>query len=802
MSDQAPRQIEVKFALNRASFNEVTKAIDDLIAKTKELGTLGGGGLFGGGARTGGGGQQGGSRAPQGGSGGTQGPGNFGDLTKVLNSNKDFLRNLTTESKTAASAIAQALKQSIDEQKQSLKQLESQLDTTATSFQELTAKAKETGKSFDTKAAQQAAKDLSDAVKQVASAKRELGSTQQALGGVQGSGGGIGGFLASGVRGVFGALGAPITAAAFGAAAIKANDMGEDAFTANMRRRNDMHINSASNIGDFGSAYGGMALRVKNGRDLAASMAYQNLSKNGSFKDIDDRVQTKLDIINRAQGRDTNGIVDATVLMGQSAGQGISSLNDVQLAGQASGRGAGAGTGRYGNMTQSQMDVDAAKQKLASEAGAEKAKMVDDVVRSNPVSSDISNRFYNEAMGRIGAQRAGGLSMRGYDKLEASALSAGYDPSEWVGSMRQAAGSVGWKARGQGPRLLGAQYGGLSNSFQAAGIGAQFSSGNDFYKGLQNSIGSGGVDQSAGSRMADIAMTGMTSGNFQGSGESLISSLANMTNTGSAGGDMSRARQLAGGMSTFQSELHGIDPARQAYNRVAAFDVAGKNGLGMYAAQALNHMEPAQLLEMSKGGLSQEMKDLGFKSTDPIKDYLRQAGKGRFSGLARAGLSGDLTKTAVDYDKLGLEGMLKGKKGAARDTILGQLGELKHLESGESIESASTSMRAEAEFLDPTGTIKASGAHASGAQGAQKSVAGNEADRAKKQSDTVAANQKDLAAGVKKMRETVDQANAPIAALEADLRGLAKAIEDTISFINNKIGKGGAPKTGAPTGKK
>lgn len=281
--------------------------------------------------------------------------------------------------------------------------------------------------------------------------------------------------------------------------------------------------------------------------------------------------------------------------------------------------------------TKDEIAFQVAKRNLSVERVQELSQGAANIKQSDPRFSEMMDRIYGEAGGRVSGGRVGGFGggtikkgpYAGYDAqdvMEASLTRQGFSFGEEMGRRRGMGGIAGWGLRGAlgGGAGLSAAAGGMTGIENLMGLGEQFGGiggGGRLYNAAQKGIGSGGMDVTAGSNLyAALAESAKSSGQF-GFGMSFqpaLEGLASMGVTGSTGGDMMRSKMLAAGMGGWNSQLNGgIDPLQMALNVSAAnTSMSGKSWMSKKGVMDLGSTAMLSILRGGEKNMPQELKDL------------------------------------------------------------------------------------------------------------------------------------------------------------------------------------------------
>ncbi len=313
-------------------------------------------------------------------------------------------------------------------------------------------------------------------------------------------------------------------------------------------------------------------------------------------------------------------------------------------------------------------------------------KMMEDPMMQARMNSQYSNALSDASMmrsfGMSGHQvlnKKTGERFDAGDYMRAKALGQNRDVGELSGAAQEMASVAGRGFLGKYGASLDAKTGGLHNAAQILGVGAQFgggsyAAGKSFLGGIQGKIGRGGVDVTAGSQIAGFGASSMMASNFVGtSGSGLMSTLLDAAYTGTTGGDMRKARELAGGMEfREQRAAGGIDQLNKALNLSAAMKAAPE--APWTVRNTLASMQDASILDIIKTGKVPSILSDNGVTADMVEKYYSATNMTKFARFGSAAEYGtEEQREAVSrYREAGGVGYMKGmsKRERERETNL------------------------------------------------------------------------------------------------------------------------------------
>jgi len=375
-----------------------------------------------------------------------------------------------------------------------------------------------------------------------------------------------------------------------------------------------------------------------------------------------------------------------------------------------------------------QMSMQAERQQRALEA-----KMMED-----PMFNDRLNRTYAASLGDSSMMRALGMSGRDVTLrtgignktysaagwIRGQAFNQGRDPGEFMAAAQELSSVAGRGFLGRYGSTLGAKTGGLHNVSQILGVGAQFGGGGfgggrSFLGGIQNRIGRGGVDVTAGMNVTNLGMGAMMSSNFQGtSGAGLMDTLLQAAYTGTTGGDMRKAREMAGGLGFAERERGGgIDQINKALNLSAAMQAAPE--APWTVRNTLSSLSEASIVDIMKSGKVPDMLADNGVTVDMVKKYYSATNMTRFARFGSAAEYGttDQAAAVARYRESGGLGYMKGMSKGSRERELNLLSGALSTGSGASMRESRSRLDIEA---GTEGVLPSFGG-----KGARDSLAGN-----------------------------------------------------------------------------
>jgi hypothetical protein len=410
---------------------------------------------------------------------------------------------------------------------------------------------------------------------------------------------------------------------------------------------------------------------------------------------------------------------------------------------------------------------------------------VRDMTYINEYQAGLSGRLALQRLAGIGEGRRKGETQN----TDLAARLGHFTPftSEELAGMRAQIGQIagrGLMGRGAG-MLLSRQYGGLNNVVQLFAAGAQYGTPGALVNTLNAGIGKGGVDITAGARIADLVSNALLSGGMSmpTGGSALTEGLLAATQTGSVGGDMRMARIMGQGLAGYGNILSGgIDNLQKGINVLAANEAMGDFSLG--ARHAVMRLKPEQMIEMLRSGkVSTELASRGvgidqlraYYAAQSRFDFARyHGGTGRGGAVEEAALGAQRSGGSVAY----IQSLLKSKgidaSSAAGQMLireqarllgsaLADMGEAASDEQGYGIEMAKLTA---AGLLN---AAKGKGAH---------DPAGKQAIAAKKKEDEARADFEERVGSAKLGKEIIKRGGEIIAADKLDEAGTAGPVQD------------------------
>lgn len=602
---------------------------------------------------------------------------------------------------------------------------------------------------------------------------------------------GGGGFLRGAAQGLgFGGLGAMMSSpAAIGAAAaaiaIKAIDLNAARTTSNAADRLNRGMEPGRLGARIGSSLGGLGMSIRGG-DLASSVAYDRMRVQMATRGMDftnfDRNRLALDEAG------FTGTAAVTGAMGDMLASGANAVVGNK-------RSAGDKDSRYLEYWRRRRETPAA-------IAEEQAEMVRNEVASRAKESFFLNQTYGDAFGNISMARMGGLGLglikdkngnpidTKLGRFKAAAERQGYSAGEWASARAQLGGIAGRGLMGYGPTMLSAQLGGFGSAGNVIGAGAQFGPAMGLFNTAQLGMGRGGVDATAGSQIAAMVASMMTSGNFAGAdGSAALMGLMSAGRTGSAGGDMRAARMLQGGVGEFGRNLTGqTDRLQEGINMLAANSSGAR---GWYAKKALMTMDPMQMLNIMRSGeMPGYLSDQGitsgmvgnynaFRNQHAFSRFMDQEGGGSEMGRSVAGVKSAGGVGAYIHSLV--DGVKDPKqRRAIIDRELGRLGRARQLTEGGNLENNTGALLAELStdkglFKD----LKGTGAWAAGIKGTTEgAVAQNTAKSSEEFSKWQATHYDSLKDAIGRM----DMNQKELADITSNLVGDSKNLETAIQL--------------------
>lgn len=476
-----------------------------------------------------------------------------------------------------------------------------------------------------------------------------------------------------------------------------------------------------------GQIYGGNALALRHG-DIARGIAMkQIMSEDNTAKIVSDknkdlraeqrRLATPVTLREHVR---TEGLFGgAKAYVGSRLGANIADLTEGKIGSALFDP--ESAVGRLFGMKHAEnverTDIIARKTAEAGQAADQAAQFqqrIQNKMASDPMFMERMNNFYQGSLGAQGLARGAGISGsfgtnwntgQRFDtvaEFQKRSLSMGRTDAERVAARQKLGATAGRGFFYGGDSILGPEAGGLHNAAQIIGVGAQFggrgsfAGGTGFLKGIQGQIGRGGVDITAGSQIADLAMSGMTSGSFQGTtGAGLASTLMEAGFAGTTGGDMRAARMMGGGIAATNQMMSGsIDPLQNAMNFSAAMKVAGN--LPWATKAALTRLDTASALDIVRTGKVPLGLQVQGVTADMVRKYVAAQDQTAFARVSSKMLTDEQNVAVAAYRRGGLKGALGGLKGAARERTMHALSSAISLGTGDTPESAYMRVRIQA----------------------------------------------------------------------------------------------------------
>jgi hypothetical protein len=642
------------------------------------------------------------------------------------------------------------------------------------------------------------------------------GSAGSGLGKLMGNLGFKGGSTGMGVAGAVAAVGAAVNYAM--------EQRQEQQLAALEYQTKHQPFVGAQRSATLGQVFGGNALAIRQG-DLSRSMALTGLAKDKNFLGLlgNQRAEFQKFIIDKQTPTEFfqnptagNAWNLAKNWIGSKASRAVDFIGGAEIPGLST---------QQANEIRNRMQKDF----LATRAPEDMQKMLELKMQQDPVHNQLMNELYGGAIGDLSLSRAarisGGVGRRRdgtpFDTVkmfEARAAHGGFGSGELAGMIGQI-GGVGWGlGGGAAERLLSAQHGGLGNAVQLYGLGAQFGGGTArgagrFFSGLQGMIGRGGVDVTAGAQIFGAGEGAMTAGNFSGFGAGgglgFMQTLADATMSGTAGGDMLRARQVQGGLGALGNVASGgVDPLQQALNMSAALKAMPG---GSYAAhRALMDMDPATSSEILRTGkLPDWMESSGVKFRD-VKAFIEaQGGASMVARIPDKMVKGTaLEGTLSRFREAGGVGYIKSLKGEDREREISRVSRLYNLSGMGTLDATKGMVRLQ--LARAGGPVaRGRGAHQSvSGDSARAEAAGKAGEFLENEANVLGAEDAATRAGIGAMKKTYDAAEGArktgqrfAGAEDPDqaIAGVAVALEQFVKSLRNVAGpkppaRGGPPK--------
>lgn len=326
----------------------------------------------------------------------------------------------------------------------------------------------------------------------------------------------------------------------------------------------------------------------------------------------------------------------------------------------------------------SEIEAEHGIRKTTEEMMGEMVKAIQLKLEANPMFADRLNSTYGGAMGDLAMYRTAGISgnfrydpktgkaiSHGGTDFERAAFARGYEPGEVAGGRAALAVAAG---RGFiGRDLLDLRHGGLANADQLFAAGSQTGGYTGrgqpgLLRGVQGSVGVGGVDVLAGSQIGGAFAAQTQGGNwYDGTGEAGLRGVAASIWTPggpgeiTSGQEMRAARQATAGLGAMAEQFGGgIDPLGGALSYRAAVQAAP--GLGYYAHDALIQLgkTPGQLLDVIRSGrVPQPLAALGIGIEHIKRFYAEQQKSQNLSRVVERSLSGSSKETFQRFRKAG-----------------------------------------------------------------------------------------------------------------------------------------------------
>lgn len=555
---------------------------------------------------------------------------------------------------------------------------------------------------------------------------------------------GGGGGIMNGIRGAFGkgasALGGVLGTAGLGflaGASIPAVISGTATYLARSHR--DYLLSGyeqtmerpmwSGNMGaQLGGIFGGQAQAIRHG-DYARGYAIHQVGKTNEFKQLmskeyDTALKASIDAKypTGLGGSLAGGQLGANV--SQNVGRGWERLwtgfkngfgrpSGPGGAAYSSGQEASGGTGSFQAGVEQAREFETrqefARSKAMAEAKVEQAQkayqMTQNYIASKPRLVEAINDVVGGAGGMIGladaSRTSGGFrqnkktgvwSNTTNDFME-RAMSHGWDPGALAGTMGSLVPQLGWAQSGNlAGRVMSASAGGFGSVGSVLGAGGQY--GGSLYGSVQKRIGGrGGLDIGAGSNIAAMVASMLTSGGFGGGGggSGLADILLGAAGGGGGFGDMLGARQVQGGVgATDRMMSGGIDSLQKGLNASAALKAAGNSPYG--AQSMLMGMSSGTALDIVRTGKVGGVMSKAGISADMVRKYLAAQDETAFSRVDSSMLSKEQQSAVSLYRKSGLT------KGADLESLAGAL----MLGTGDSQDDAMGRLRIQSERLFPT----------------------------------------------------------------------------------------------------
>lgn len=350
----------------------------------------------------------------------------------------------------------------------------------------------------------------------------------------------------------------------------------------------------------------------------------------------------------------------------------------------------------------------------------------------DPRTQEQMNSQYASSLGDAATMRSLGMSGRqiyvkggpatGYDAgsfMRAKAFDQARDVSEFGAAAQELGAVAGRGFLSKYGATLGAKTGGLHNAAQILGVGAQFgggtfAGGKAFMGGIQGKIGARGVDITAGSQLAGFGMGSMTASNFVGTtGSGLMGTLLDAAYTGTTGGDMRKARELAGGMEFREQRAGGgIDSLNKALNLSAAMKAAPE--APWTVRNTLASMQDASILDIIKTGKVPSILADNGVTADMVQKYYSATNMTKFARFGSAAEYGteDQRAAVARYREAGGVGYMKGMSKSARERETNLLAGAYATGTGTTL----TKARADIEIEESAAGLLGSGRRAGGAR--------------------------------------------------------------------------------------
>lgn len=644
------KQLKLQFTIDQASFDKAKRAIAEITQEvTKLVAEMNRGGGLGGNLR-GGGGMFGGASTASGGVNASHQTttqqakiGGFGQqLTQSLVAQRDLFKNLSSGSKDTLRSMADAVKDSIQTQTREVERLTQVLNKASAAYQQL--KSSGAGVPGGQVLQQAALRDVAAAGGNLAGAQKQLrqlqgmekeadglldpkkpsiwermnkpvpaGTGWAALASGMMGGGGLGGMM-GGIGQGFGQLlgGSSFLAGGVATGTVAALNLG--ASVADRWESTAARHYFAKNMQPYEMKAAQGALRaqgeaIRTG-DVGRGWAARKVLEREEFR--------RLWSSNAAANR-----VDAALITGgYGAGTSAMAGRITDKYGKMTGGADNTNFGRS-DMTVQQMNIQEMMMRLPADVQAQVQQQINSEVASDPRFQTTINAVRSQAMGRLAFQRqiASGTGnviktgadgritldpegtirgMTDWQRFQVQSMAAGFDPGESAAVKAQLMASAGRRYGGAFGAMRGAMAGGFNNAIDVFGAGAQFNSKDpmQFFHAAQSILGGGGMDVTAGSRLAGgIGSMLTSSGDFGGAGGmGVMRGLGAAAFTGSPGSDAWMASTVMQGMGALGKAHSGLEAgvAHLAYMRAS--------GGNYNVSTALENLSPEMKLEIMRTG--------------------------------------------------------------------------------------------------------------------------------------------------------------------------------------------------------